>query len=117
MILQGDVYWVDLGEPAGSEPGYRRPVVVLTSDAFNASRMRTVLVCPLTSNTRLASIPGNVLIRADEAGLPRDSVATAAGIEPINKSLLDELAGRLPAARVRAIIAALIHLLEQAAAP
>jgi len=112
VILQGDVYWVDLGEPVGSEPGYRRPVVVITSDEFNASRMRTVLICPLTGNTRLARIPGNVLIPASEAGLPRDSVATTAGVEPLNKPLLEELAGRLPAARVRAIISALNQLLE-----
>lgn len=73
--------------------------------------MGTVLVCPVTGNTKLALMPGNVLIPAGEGGLPRDSVATTAGIEPLNKPLLDELAGRLPAARVRAIIRALNQIL------
>ncbi|GJG85384.1 hypothetical protein tb265_05650 [Gemmatimonadetes bacterium T265] len=72
---RGAVWWADLPEPAGSGPGYRRPVVVVSGDAYNASAIRTVVAVLLTSNVRLADAPGNVRVAAREAGLPRESVA------------------------------------------
>ncbi len=69
MIRQGDIYWVDLEEPSGSEPGYRHPHVVLQNNVFNQSRIRTVIVCPLTTNLKRADAPGNVLLDEGEGGL------------------------------------------------
>ena len=75
MIQRGEVWWADLGEPRGSEPGYRRPVLVVQNDAFNRSRLQTTLVVGLTSNLCLVEAPGNVLVPAKASGLPKDSVA------------------------------------------
>lgn len=95
VVERGQVWWADLGEPAGSEPGFRRPVLVVQSDAFNRSRLRTVLAIVLTSNVRLVDAPGNVLIPARVAGLPRDSVANVSQVITIDRDFLSELAGRV----------------------
>ena len=71
MISQGEIWWADLPEPSASEPGYRRPVVVAQCDAFNRSRIRTVVCIPLTSNLRWADAPGNVLLDEGATGLPK----------------------------------------------
>ena len=67
VVERGQIWWVDLGEPIGSEPGFRRPILIVQSDAFNRSRLRTVLAVVLTSNLRLVDAPGNVLIPAKVA--------------------------------------------------
>lgn len=95
VISQGDVFWADLGEPAGSEPGYRRPVVVVQSDAFNRSRIATVVCVPLTSNLKWAEAPGNVLLASRATGLPRDSVANVSQILSLDKAVLEDRIGRL----------------------
>ena len=95
VVERGQVWWADLGEPAGSEPGFRRPVLVVQSDAFNRSRLRTVLAVVLTSNVRLVDAPGNVLIPAKAAGLPRDSVANVSQIITVDREFLSEQAGRI----------------------
>ena len=95
VIERGQVWWADLGEPAGSEPGFRRPVLIVQSDAFNRSRLRTVLAIVLTSNVRLVDAPGNVLIPAKAAGLPKDSVANVTQVITIDRDFLTELAGRV----------------------
>ena len=95
VVERGQIWWADLGEPAGSEPGFRRPVLVVQSDAFNRSRLRTVLAVVLTSNVRLVDAPGNVLIPAKAAGLPKDSVANVSQIITIDRDFLSELAGRV----------------------
>jgi mRNA interferase MazF len=95
VIERGQVWWTDLGEPAGSEPGFRRPVLVVQSDAFNRSRLRTVVAVALTSNLRLVEAPGNVLIPARAAGLPKDSVANVSQIITVDREWLSEPAGRL----------------------
>jgi len=95
VVERGQVWWADLGEPAGSEPGYRRPVLVVQSDAFNRSRLRTVLAVVLTSNLRLVEAPGNVLVPAKAAGLPKDSVANVSQIITVDRDFLTEPAGRL----------------------
>jgi mRNA interferase MazF len=95
-MTQGDVCWADLGEPTGSEPGFRRPVVVVQCDAFNRSRIATVVCVPLTSDVRWAGAPGNVLLEAATTGLPKDSVANVSQIVAIDRDLLTDRVGRLP---------------------
>ena len=95
VVERGQVWWADLGEPAGSEPGFRRPVLIVQSDAFNRSRLRTVLAVVLTSNVRLVDAPGNVLIPAKVAGLPKDSVANVSQVITADRDFLIEPAGRL----------------------
>jgi mRNA interferase MazF len=102
-IQRGDVWWADLAQPRGSEPGHRRPVVIAQADAFNRSRISTVLCVVLTSNLRLAEAPGNVLVSAKVAGLPKDSVANVAQVVTLDRAFLDEQIGRLPAGLMKAV--------------
>lgn len=95
MISQGDVWWADLAEPRGSEPGYRRPVLIVQGDAFNRSSIATVVVAPLTSNMRWADAPGNVLLKARSTGLPRDSVANVSQIVTVDRTALTDQVGRI----------------------
>ena len=95
VIAQGEVWWADLGEPQGSEPGYRRPVVVVQSDSFNRSKISTVVCVPLTSNLRWADAPGNVLLEASLTGLPKDSVANVSQILALDRSVLADRVGTL----------------------
>ncbi|WP_221185441.1 type II toxin-antitoxin system PemK/MazF family toxin [Flexivirga oryzae] len=90
------VCWADLGPAVGSRPAKRRPVLVIQADSFNASRLGTVLVAVITSNTALAAIPGNVFLPAAATGLPRDSVVNVAAVVTLNKSDLDNQAGYVP---------------------
>jgi mRNA interferase MazF len=96
VIRRGQIWWANLAEPHGSEPGYRHPVLVLQRDEVNVSRINTVVVCLLTSNTSLARAPGNTLLSRRRTGLRRDSVANASQIATLNKSDLDELVGTVP---------------------
>lgn len=100
MIRRGEVWWGALDESTGSQPGFRRPLVVVQADAFNRSRIQTVICAVLTSNLRLAAAPGNVLVSRRESGLPKDSVVNVSQIVTIDLSVLTERVGRLPA-RVR----------------
>jgi mRNA interferase MazF len=93
VIRRGEVWWAGLPEPAASEPGYRRPVLIVSSDEFNRSRIRTVVAAVLTTNLRLAAAPGNVLVAAGETGLPRDSVVNVSQVVTVDKSFLTERAG------------------------
>ena len=95
MIAQGEVWWADLPDPIGSAPGYRRPVLIVQGEAFNRSRIQTVLCAPLTTNLRLARVPGNVLLEARSTGLPRDSVANVSQLLTVDRSLLLEIAGKI----------------------
>jgi mRNA interferase MazF len=95
-VHRGEVWWADLDEPRGSEPGYRRPVLVVQSDAFNRSRLQTTLVVSLTSNLRLVEAPGNVLLPAKTSGLPKDSVANVTQLLTLDEDFLAERAGKLP---------------------
>lgn len=112
MIRQGDIYWVDLGEPVGSEPGYRHPHVVVQNNVFNASNIRTVVVCAITSNLRRGRAPGNVVLDAGEGGLPRQSVVNVSQIFTVDKQHLDEYIGALSPTRVRQILAGIALVLE-----
>ncbi len=96
MISQGEIWWVDLPEPKGSRPGYRRPILVVQGNAFNRSRIDTVVCVAITSTLRLALAPGNVLIKASQSGLPKDSVANASQLATLNKDELRDRVGRVP---------------------
>ncbi len=97
MIRRGEIRWVDLGEPRGSQPGYRRPVVVVQSDPFNKSRIATVVVVILTSNLALARAPGNLLLPTSVTGLTKDSVANVSQILTVDKVDLEAtVVGTLP---------------------
>lgn len=105
MISQGEIWWADLVDPPGSGPGFRRPVVVVQGDAFNRSRIATVLCVPLTSNLKWAGAPGNVLLETRLTGLPKDSVANVSQVVALDKSLLTERAGKLPRAKTDLVLA------------
>ena len=105
VVAQGDVWWAELPDPAGSGPGYRRPVVVVQGDALNRSRLATVVCVPLTSNLTWAEAPGNVQLAATLTGLPKDSVALAAQVIAVDRSLLTEHAGRLSRPKLKLILA------------
>jgi mRNA interferase MazF len=104
VIGQGEVWWADLPEPAGSEPGFRRPVLVVQSDDFNRSRIATVVCVALTSNLRWAVAPGNVLLAARATGLPKDSVANVSQIVTLDKSTLTERVGKLPKSNLALVL-------------
>jgi mRNA interferase MazF len=94
---RGDVCWADLGEPHGSKPAKRRPVLVIQADPYNASRLNTTLAAVITSNTGLAAMPGNVFVPATATGLPRDSVVNVTALVTLDKTDLDHAVGQLPA--------------------
>ncbi len=96
MIQRGSVWWAGLGEPQGSKPGKRRPVLVIQANSFNVSRVNTTLAAVITSNTRLAAMPGNVFLPAATAGLPKDSVVNVTALVTLDKSDLQTEAGQLP---------------------
>ncbi len=104
VINQGDVFWVDLGDAIGSEPGYRHPHVVIQNNVFNSSRISTVVVCTLTSNLRRAEAPGNVLLDKGEASLPKQSVVNVSQIFTVDKINLEEKIGTLSREHVRQIL-------------
>jgi mRNA interferase MazF len=104
VIAQGEVWWADLGEPLGSELGFRRPVVVVSGDAFNRSRIATVVCVALTSNLRWAEAPGNVLLNARLTGLPKDSVANVSQLVTLDRAALTERIGALPAEKLELVL-------------
>lgn len=110
VIRQGDVFGVDLGIPAGSAPGTRHPHVVVQNNLFNQSRIRTVVVCSLTSNLKRAQAPGNVLLSRGEANLKKASVVNISQLTTVDRSRLLEKTGTLSPSRVRQIVEG-IHLL------
>lgn len=112
VINQSDVFWIELDEPAGSEPGYRHPHVVIQNNVFNRSRINTVVVCALTATLRRATAPGNVLLEPGEANLPKQSVVNVSQIFTVDKSQLGEKIGTLLARRVRDILNGLRLLTE-----
>jgi mRNA interferase MazF len=104
VISQGDVWWADLSPPAGSGPGFRRPVVVIQGDALNRSRIATVVCVPLSSNLRWVDAPGNALLVARTTGLSKDSVANVSQIVTLDKTLLSEHVGKLSATKVQLLL-------------
>lgn len=112
MILQGDVFWLDLGTSAGSAPGFGRLHVVIQNDVFNASRIQTTVLCAITSNLARAKAPGNLLLRKGEANLPRPSVVNVSQIVTVDKSVLREKIGTLSSSRIREIVSGIRLVLE-----
>ncbi|MBU4225958.1 MAG: type II toxin-antitoxin system PemK/MazF family toxin [Chloroflexi bacterium] len=112
VIRQGDIYWVELEVPSGSEPGYRHPHVVVQNDLLNQSRIRTVIVCQLTSNLKRAELPGNILLNKKETNLSKDSVANVTQLLTVDKTRLEEYVGTLSRWRVLEILDGIRLILE-----
>lgn len=112
VIRQGDIYWVTLDEPAGSEPGFVHPYVVVQNNLLNQSLIRTVVVCALTSNLRRAGVPGNVLLEDSEAGLPKRSVVNVTQLVTVDKRALGDYIGTLSVVRVRQVLDGIALVLE-----
>lgn len=99
-MQRGQIWWADLPDPTGSEPGFRRPVLVVQADAFNRSRISTVIVAAITTNPRLAAAPGNVSLTPRQSGLPEDSVVNVSQLLTVNRAFLTECVGPLPAKKL-----------------
>ncbi len=100
-MRRGEIWWASLPEPAGSEPGFRRPVVVVQSNDFNESRISTVVVAALTSNLRRAAAPGNVLIPRSATGLSKDSVVNVSQLYTVDRGSLTDFVSAVPAGVMR----------------
>ena len=107
VIGQGDVCWADLPDPVGSGPGFRRPVLVVQGDAFNRSRIATVVCVPLTSNLNWAEAPGNVNLPARSTGLTKDSVANLSQIVTLDRDVITERVGRISQKQLELVFAGL----------
>lgn len=94
-MIRGDIWWADFGIPYGSELGFKRPVLVIQDDAFNRSRINTIIVIPLTTNLILADAPGNVLLEKQKSGLSKDSVIVVSQISSIDRNRLIEKINRI----------------------
>ena len=95
-MKRGEVWWVDLGEPRGSEPAFRRPVLVIQDDLLTGSALETVMVAPLTSNLQRSVAIGNVEVSSKQSGLPKTSVVLVCQVMTIDKTLFADQAGTLP---------------------
>ncbi len=113
-IKQGDIFWIDLGEPEGSEPGYRRPYVVVQNNLFNSSQINTVIVCAVTSNIKRSKFPGNIILESGEGGLSKTSVVNVSQLYTVDNRDLEEFSGSLSPHRVRQIIYGINLLIQPA---
>lgn len=104
VIRQGEIHWVDSGDPEGSTPGYVRPVLVLQNDVFNASRIGTVVVCALTTNLRRGGDPGNVTLAPGEGGVPEQSVVNVSQLVTVDKRDLLQQVGTLDPERMQEVL-------------
>ena len=111
-MKRGEVWWAELDAPSGADPGGRRPVLIVQADAFNASRIDTVLVAIVTTNLRLADPPGNVRVPRGTAGLPSESVVNVSQVATIDKELLVKRIGRMPPSLMAEIDAGLRLVLD-----
>ena len=112
VIEQGEIYWVDLGEPGGSEPGCRHPHIVIQNDLFNSSKINTIVMCSLTSNLKRGLSPGNVVLKKGEANLPKKSVVNITQIYTVNKNDLSEKIGKVNSAIIKEINRGINLLIE-----
>ena len=106
-VAQGEIWWAELPMPAGSGPGFRRPLVVVQGNALNRSRLPTVVCVPLTSNLAWAAAPGNTLLSAKATGLPKDSVANASQVVSIDRSFLSSRVAKLTPKRLEQVLASI----------
>ncbi len=112
VIKQGEIYWVDLGEPNGSEPGYMHPHIVIQNNLFNSSSISTVVMCSLTSNLKRGTSPGNVILKKGEANLPKKSVVNITQIYTVDRNDLCEKIGEVNSDRVTQILSGIQLLIE-----
>ncbi len=112
MVKQGEIYWLELRKPRGSEPGYRHPHLVIQNNIFNQSTINTVVVCSLTSNLKRGNAPGNVILRKGEANIPKKSVVNISQIFTVNKSDLSERIGVLSTSKFHQVLQGINTLLE-----
>jgi len=112
VIERGGIYWADLGAPAGSRPAKRRPVLVISAETYNNSWLATAVAVVITSNTDLATMPGNVFLPAAVTGLPKDSVVNVTAVVTLNKTDLTEQAGIAPLVLLREIDRGLRNVLD-----
>lgn len=113
VVQRGEVWWADLADPRSSEPGYRHPLLILQSEPFNRSRLPTAVGIVVSSNLRLLDAPGNVLLRAEESGLPRDSVANMTQFVTVDLEYLEARVGtisRRTLAKIEAGVRVLLDL-------
>ena len=103
VIKRGEIWWASLREPTGSEPGYRRPLLIIQSDEFNSSQIRTIMALVLTSNIKLAKAPGNVLLKAKDSGLEKDSVVNVSQLVTIDKAFLTDRIAELSSQQMETI--------------
>ena len=113
VVCQGDVFWTSLSPSSGSEPAYKRPVVIIQRDSINRSKFRTVVVVPLTKQTKHAILPGNVLLQKGEANLPKPSLARGTHVMVVNKNRLIEKIGALSQKRIKEIIDNIIWVMGE----
>jgi mRNA interferase MazF len=102
-MIRGEIWWASLRAPLGSEPAYRRPILIVQADSFNRSKIKTIIAAAVTSNLRLAPAPGNVRLTKRQSGLKRDSVVNVSQVVTLNKSFLTERVGRVPASKLREV--------------
>jgi mRNA interferase MazF len=112
VINQGDIYWIELNDPSGSEPGYQHPHVIVQNNLFNRSSIRTVIVCPLTSSLKRAESPGNILLGKKETNLPKDSVVNVSRVFTVDKTQLGDYVGTLSTKQIREILNGIRLILE-----
>jgi len=103
VIQRGEIWWADLAEPQGSEPGFRRPLLIVQAEAFNRSRIATTIAVALTSNLALVDAPGNVLLPKRASGLPKDSIANVSQVVTVGRDVLTERTGKLSAELMAAV--------------
>lgn len=103
VIHRGEIWGASLIQPSGSEPGYRRPIIIVQSNDFNTSQIRTIVAIVITSNLNLAKAPGNVLLKKKQTGLPKDSVANVSQIVTLDKSYLTEKVGNLTSSQLNKV--------------
>ncbi|MGC4092901.1 MAG: type II toxin-antitoxin system PemK/MazF family toxin [Polyangiaceae bacterium] len=113
VVAQAEVWWADLGEPVGSGPGFRRPVVVVQGDALNRSKIGTVVCVMLTSNLRWAEAPGNVLLSGKATGLAKDSVANVSQIMTLDRDVLLERVGKIPRGKFALVLSGIDVVLDR----
>ncbi|MCI0441663.1 type II toxin-antitoxin system PemK/MazF family toxin [bacterium] len=112
VVLQGEIYWIDLGYSSGSSPGFKHPHVVVQNNIYNKSLIRTTVVCQITSYLKRALAPGNVRLRKGEGNLTKESVVNVTQILTVDKSDLIEKIGTLSQNRVWEIIQGIKQLLS-----
>jgi mRNA interferase MazF len=113
VVSQGEVWWADLGDPIGSEPGFRRPIVVIQGDPLNRSHLATVLGVVLTSNLKWAQAPGNIALTSRMTGLPKESVANVTQLVTLDRQALLEKTGKIPKTKLQLLFSGLDIVLDR----